>query len=59
VEAVSVGDEAAEWFSEFLGVSCRLVAMTERSIRPVEQKYAVHDDVVSFADAFLQSNNKA
>lgn len=52
VEAISVGDEPAEWFSEFLGISCKLVTMTERSIRPVNAMYSVNNDVVSFADAF-------
>lgn len=52
VEAVSVGNDAAEWFSEFLGVSCKVVTMTERSIRPVEKEYSINNDVVSFADGF-------
>ncbi len=52
VEAVSAGLETSEWFSEFMGISCELVAMTERSIRPVDSTYAVQNDVVSFADAY-------
>ncbi|MEK7251316.1 MAG: MOSC N-terminal beta barrel domain-containing protein [Bacteroidota bacterium] len=52
VEAVSVSKEAANWFSEFLGFSCKLVAMTERSLRPVDKNYSVNNDIVSFADAF-------
>lgn len=52
VEAVSVGLEASEWFSTYLGISCELVAMTERSIRPVDAAYAIQNDVVSFADAY-------
>ena len=52
VEAVSAGNEAAEWFSEFLSVGCKLVAMTERSVRPVAREYAVNADEVSFADGF-------
>jgi uncharacterized protein YcbX len=47
-----VSEDAAEWFSEFLGISCKLVAMTERSIRPVAKEYAVNNDVVSFADGY-------
>jgi uncharacterized protein YcbX len=52
VEAVAVGDAAAEWFSEFLKVSCALVVMTERSIRPVDRQFAINNDVVSFADGY-------
>lgn len=52
VEAVSAGTEAAEWFSEFLDVRCKLVAMTEHSVRTVAREYAVNADSVSFADGF-------
>ena len=52
VIAASVGDEAAEWFSTFLGVKCSLVTMTERSVRHIPSKHASDGDMVSFADAF-------
>ena len=52
VEAVSVGTFAAEWFSDFLNISCKLVTMTDRSIRPVIEQYSINNDVVSFADGF-------
>ncbi len=52
VEAVPVSNEASEWFSEYLGTSCTLVVMTERSVRFVNRQYAVDNDIVSFADAF-------
>jgi uncharacterized protein YcbX len=52
VKALEVGGDAAEWFSEYLGVACKLVVMSDRSIRPVNQQYAVGNDVVSFADGF-------
>jgi hypothetical protein len=52
VKAVSVGKEAAEWFSTFLGTSCTLVAMTGSSLRRVDTRYARNGEVVSFADAF-------
>jgi hypothetical protein len=52
VQAISVGAGAKEWFSEFLGVACQAVFMPEDSIRPVDPKYAVNKDIVSFADAF-------
>jgi hypothetical protein len=52
VEAVSVGDEASAWFSDFLEVHCKLVAMTESSVRYVDDAYAHHGEQVSFADGF-------
>ncbi len=38
------------WFSERLGLECRLVRMPESTQRKVSPKYAVNDDSVSFAD---------
>ncbi len=52
VNAVSAGLEAAEWFSDYMGISCELVAMTDRSVRPVNPAYAIQNDVVSFADGY-------
>ncbi len=52
VEALDAGTEPSEWFSEFLGASIRLAVMSDRSVRTVDKKFAVNDDVMSFADAF-------
>lgn len=52
LEAMPVNGKAAEWFSEVLGVRCKLVVMTDRSVRPVDKSYAIGEDVVSFADGF-------
>ncbi len=52
VEAVSLGHEASDWFSSYMGISCELVAMSDRSIRPVDAKYSQQNDVVSFADGY-------
>ncbi|MBI5471957.1 MAG: MOSC domain-containing protein, partial [Ignavibacteriae bacterium] len=52
VRAAIVGDDAARWFSEYLGITCTLVTMTDRSTRFVDRTYAVNNDVTSFADAF-------
>jgi len=49
---LSAGEEAGRWFSNFLGVRCRVVFMTEEIIRPVNPDYARDGDLVSFADAF-------
>ncbi len=50
--AVSAGDESKKWFSDFLGIACRVVFMPEESLRPVDPDYAREGDIVSFADAF-------
>ena len=52
VSAVSMGGDAASWFSDFLGIPCRLVYMPEETHRRVEPEYATNNDIVSFADAF-------
>ncbi len=51
-EAVAVNEASDQWFSEALGISCRLVYMPDHSIRPVDSQYAVADNYVSFADAY-------
>ncbi|MCC5655041.1 MOSC domain-containing protein [Nostoc sp. XA013] len=51
-QAVDQGNEASEWFSSFLGVSCRLVRMPKNFVRPVDRDYAPQDAQVSFADGF-------
>ncbi len=52
VDAISVGDEAQKWFSTYLDMPSRLVFMPENSIRHVEPEFALHNDIVSFADGF-------
>jgi uncharacterized protein YcbX len=54
VKAEIYGDQINKWFSEKLGISCRLAAMTEKSSRKVSPFYAVRkfQDTVSFADAY-------
>ncbi|MGB3634476.1 MAG: MOSC N-terminal beta barrel domain-containing protein [Rubrobacteraceae bacterium] len=52
VRAVPVGREADEWFSAFLGSSCRLVYMPEDEIRQVDPEYAGAGDHVGFVDGF-------
>ena len=52
VETVSVGRESDIWFSQFLGVSCRLVYLPDRSVRPVDPVYAQPGDRVGLADGF-------
>src|SRR5687768_9158172 len=54
VKAEFYPEEVDRWFSENLGVSCRLVAMPDTAKRTVEPFYAVrkYKDVVSFADGY-------
>jgi hypothetical protein len=47
-----MGKEFDEWFSEYLGSSCRLVYMDERVIRRVDPRYAVKNESVSFSDGY-------
>ena len=47
-----VSEEADRWFSNFLGIKCRLVYMPDDSNRLVDQKYAPGNLVTSFADAY-------
>ena len=53
VEAIDQGEEAAQWFSDWLGASARLVHIADGFIRRVNEKYAVHaDDHTAFADGY-------
>lgn len=47
-----MGERAARWFSELLGLSASLVYMPESTRRPADPAYAPADVRVSFVDAF-------
>jgi uncharacterized protein YcbX len=51
-QASSVGQEAASWFSEYLGCPCFLVHMEPSTIRPADPEFAPAGTRVSFADSF-------
>ena len=51
VWAKPVSARSDRWFSEMLGIPCRLVYMGPSSKRYVEGKYAVNRETLSFADA--------
>ena len=51
-DAVTVGAGADAWFSDYLGLSCRLVQMTDDLVRGVNPEYGQVQDEVSFADGF-------
>jgi len=50
--AIDEGDAAAEWFTTFLGMACRLVRMPDDEVRHVDPTYAGPGDQVGFADGF-------
>lgn len=51
-QAWDAGDAAADWFSRYLGVSCRLTYMPEDTFRAINPKYLDRRQPVSFADGF-------
>lgn len=52
LEVVPVCKEADHWFSEFLGIPCRLVYMPDDTVRLAGPEYATGEDQVAFADRF-------
>jgi len=51
--AIEVSFVANFWFSEALGMDCRLVYMPEESLRPVEAAFRMQaDDITSFSDGY-------
>jgi uncharacterized protein YcbX len=53
VQAIDQSDEAAHWFSAWLGTSVRLVHIADGYKRLVNEKYAVNaDDHTGFADGY-------
>lgn len=53
VDAIDQGDEAASWFSDWLGASVRLVHIADGFKRKLNQNYAVNtDDHTGFADGY-------
>jgi uncharacterized protein YcbX len=47
-----VSAEADRWFREALDTECKLVYMSDESLRPVDPDFAIANDVVSFADGY-------
>jgi len=50
--AQPVSKEADDWFTNLLGLPCRLVYMPDDSRRQVDRKYAPEGLITSFADGF-------
>ena len=51
-QSLALGPQYDEWFSRFLGITCRLVYMPDETVRPVDPDYAGPEDRVGFADGF-------
>ncbi len=52
-ESIDQGTETANWFSEYLGLDCRLVRMSAAFTRTLNPRYALSpQDQVHFADGF-------
>ena len=52
VPAVPLSPQADFWFSQVLGIECRLVFMPESTRRIADPAYAIHGEAVSFADGY-------
>ena len=50
--AFEISQETDKWFSEALGMPCKLVHMPNNALRHPDQEFARPRDLVSFADAF-------
>lgn len=44
--------QADEWLSDMMKVKCRLMYMPDNSVRPVEERFLIDNEQVSFADGF-------
>ncbi len=51
-EAQLISKEADTWFSKQLKFMCKLVYMPEKAERKVDPKYALDNDITSFADGY-------
>jgi len=53
VQAIDQGEDAADWFSDWLGTAVRLVHFADGYQRKVNEQWAVHeDDHTGFADGY-------
>ena len=47
-----VSEDADKWFTEILGIDCRLVYMPDETVRSTDPKYTSTDSITSFSDAY-------
>ena len=52
VEVIEVSRESSTWFSERLGVKCKMVSFPEENGRAVDPEYKINHEQVSLADAY-------
>jgi len=52
VSGYDCGNEAAQWLSDFLGRTCRLITMPDSIERRVDPNFAKHGELVAYADGF-------
>jgi len=52
VEVYEVDKKYSNWFSNHLGIECKLVSFPENNSRPVDQNYQINHEQVSLADAY-------
>lgn len=52
VHGIDCGDEVAQWLSDRLGITCRLMALPEDNRRCADSDYAPADTGVGYADGF-------
>ncbi|MEM9089141.1 MAG: MOSC N-terminal beta barrel domain-containing protein [Cyanobacteria bacterium P01_F01_bin.53] len=51
-QVISLGTEAQQWLSQFLGTPCQLVYMPNTTRRPIDHGVLGPNQLVSFADAY-------
>ncbi|RNL55780.1 MOSC domain-containing protein [Pedobacter jejuensis] len=49
---VEVAENVSNWFSEYLNMPVKLVKMSDKAHRAVDKKYALKNEIVSFADGY-------
>lgn len=52
VTTFEVSKDHSQWFSDQLGVACKLVSFPEENPRPVAAEYKINDEHVSLADGY-------
>lgn len=51
-DAQIVSDELNNWFTNTLGINCKLVFMPDDSMRKVDSRYAANNEITSFSDGY-------
>jgi uncharacterized protein len=51
-EAVEVSTSCSNWFSDMLQMNCKLVYMPDETMRLVDKRYAINNEITSFSDGY-------